>query len=105
MSNDTLKWTREVLDDHPFVAGLPARTLDRLGPDAHRAPFRPGQGLFTEGGRAERFWLLGEGEVELTLTTGTGRVFIDQLGDGEVLGWSWLFPPYRWHYDALATSL
>ena len=24
---------------------------------------------------------------------------------GEILGWSWLVPPYRWHFDARAVEL
>ena len=31
---------------------------------------------------------------------GRGPITLDTLGAGEVLGWSWLFPPYRWHFDA-----
>jgi CRP-like cAMP-binding protein len=104
MENETMKRTREILDVHPFVAGLSKRALDRLSAYAHRAVFRPGQQLFAEGGSADRFWLLGDGEVELSLTVGGRRVFIDRLGDGDVLGWSWLFPPYRWHFDAMATG-
>jgi len=102
MENDTLKRTREIINEHPFVAGLSPRALDRLSAYAHRALLRPGHRLFVEGGRADRFWLLGDGEVELSLTTADGSVSIDRLGDGDVLGWSWLFPPYRWHFDAVA---
>jgi CRP-like cAMP-binding protein len=102
MKNDTMKWTREILGEHPFVAGLSKSSLDRLSAYAHRGVFRPGQQLFVEGGAADRFWLLGDGEVELSLTVGGRAVFIDRLGDGDVLGWSWLFPPYRWHFDAVA---
>jgi CRP/FNR family cyclic AMP-dependent transcriptional regulator len=105
MENDTTKWTREILGEHPFVAGLSPRALDRLSVFAHRAVFRPGRRLFVEGGHADRFWLLGEGEVELSLTTAEGPTVIDRLGGGDVLGWSWLFPPYRWHFDATAVRL
>jgi len=105
MENDTLKWTREVLDEHPFVTGLSPRALDRLSAYAHRAVLRAGQPLFNEGGRADRFWLLGEGEVELSLTVNDRRMLIDLIGNGDVLGWSWLFPPFRWHFDAVATRL
>lgn len=101
MEHGTQKWTRELLDEHPFLAGLSRRALDRLSAYAHRGLLRPGHQLFVEGGRADRFWLLGDGEVELFLTARGRRVTIDRLGDGDVLGWSWLFPPYRWHFDAV----
>ena len=43
--------------------------------------------------------------VALEVFTPTrGPVVIETLGPGEVLGWSWLFPPYRWHFDAQAVE-
>jgi CRP-like cAMP-binding protein len=97
-----MKRTRELLDEHPFIAGLSPRGLNRLSAYGHRGMFRAGQQVFAEGGNADRFWLLRDGEVELSLATGSRRVPIDRLGDGDVLGWSWLFSPYRWHFDAVA---
>ena len=35
---------------------------------------------------------------------GQGRMKIDTIGMGELLGWSWLFPPYRWAFGAVAAS-
>ncbi|GIH03504.1 hypothetical protein Rhe02_15710 [Rhizocola hellebori] len=56
-----------------------------------------------EGQRAEHFWLIGEGVVALDIDVpGRGSVLIERLSPGSVLGWSWMFPPYRWHFDATA---
>ena len=35
---------------------------------------------------------------------GRGRVNIETIGMGELLGWSWLFPPYKWAFGAVAAS-
>ena len=31
-----------------------------------------------------------------------GSIIIQTLDEGDVLGWSWLFPPYRWKFSAKA---
>ena len=33
-----------------------------------------------------------------------GPMMIETIEAGEVIGWSWLFEPYRWHFDARALS-
>lgn len=97
-----MKSTYELMVAHPFLAGLPADQVERLSRWARRAPFRAGTRIFEENGRAQRFWLIRDGEVSLqTQVPGHGEVILDTLGPGSVLGWSWLFPPYRWHFSAV----
>ncbi|WP_432971536.1 Crp/Fnr family transcriptional regulator [Dactylosporangium sp. CA-233914] len=97
--------TYDLMVGHPFLAGMRPRDVERLTRWAHRAPLRAGTRIFEENGRAERFWLIREGGVELdTRVPGGGAVVVDTLGPGTVLGWSWLFPPYRWHFGAVTTS-
>ena len=77
-----------------------------------RAPSDPGRGvhhggarLFHEGYPAHRFWLIRQGRVALDFPVpGRGDVVIEHLGPGTVVGWSWLFPPYRWHFGAVAAE-
>ena len=65
--------------------------------------FETGQTIFREGDPANRFYLLLSGAVELRArVTGGGVTLVCTLGAGDVLGWSWLFPPYQWHFDAVA---
>ena len=62
--------------------------------------------LFRDGDEANTFYVLRHGAVALeTFVPARGPVTIETLETGEVLGWSWLFPPYRWHFDARALSL
>ena len=65
--------------------------------------FADGDRLFDEGGRAGHCWLIRLGRVALdTDVPGRGHVVVQTLGPGDLLGWSWLIPPYRWHFGARA---
>ncbi|RZU53549.1 cyclic nucleotide-binding protein [Krasilnikovia cinnamomea] len=65
--------------------------------------YRAGERLFAEGGDADRFWLIGSGSVALDMRVpGRGEQVIETLSADTVLGWSWLHPPYRWHFGAVA---
>lgn len=97
--------TYELLASHPFLAGLNRRQLERLAPWGHRSLFQTGARVFSEGGRAERFWLIRDGTVTLdTHVPGSGDMVVETLTGGAVLGWSWLYPPYRWHLGATAVA-
>ncbi|MEV5837593.1 cyclic nucleotide-binding domain-containing protein [Nocardia sp. NPDC052112] len=57
--------------------------------------------LITEGQTADRCWLIREGTVSLDAhVPGRGDIAVQTLGNGDLLGWSWLMPPYRWHFGA-----
>jgi CRP-like cAMP-binding protein len=95
----------DLLAAHPFMDGLTPSQLQRLAAWAHRSQFREGSRIFTEGGRADRFWLIRDGHVALdTQVPGRGEVVIETLGPGSVLGWSWRFAPYVWHFGATAVE-
>jgi CRP/FNR family cyclic AMP-dependent transcriptional regulator len=97
--------TRDLLATHPFFAGLPEEWLERLSYQGKRTVHHAGSRVFREGSRADRFWLIRHGRVTLELTVpGRGDVVIEQLGAGAVLGWSWIFPPYQWHFTAVAAE-
>jgi CRP-like cAMP-binding protein len=64
-----------------------------------------GQRLFEEGATANRFWLIDAGQVTLdAMVPGQGRVIIEALGRGDVVGLSWLLPPYQWRFGAITTQ-
>jgi CRP/FNR family cyclic AMP-dependent transcriptional regulator len=95
----------ELLAGQPFLAGLTPAQLDRLSLWSKRKLFHAGARLFEEGGRADRFWLIREGHITLdTHVPGRGSVIVETLGPAAVLGWSWLFLPYRWHFSASAVE-
>ena len=92
-----------ILADHPFAQGLNNRHLELLVGCASNVRFDAGQVVFREGEDADQFYLIREGKTSLELFAAErGPVNILTVGEGEVLGWSWLVPPYRWRFDARA---
>ena len=95
--------TAEALAGHPFMHGMPRGHLAVLADTARDVTFPARHRLFEDGGSAARFWLIQSGRVSLDLyVPGQSRMKIDTIGMGELLGWSWLFPPYRWAFGAVA---
>jgi CRP-like cAMP-binding protein len=95
-----------LLAEHPFFAGLGRCELDLIAGCARNVRFEPGEHVFREGGAADSFYVIRFGRVVTEIRSpGRGPIAIQTLGEGEVLGWSWLFPPYRWFHDARAVEL
>jgi CRP/FNR family transcriptional regulator, cyclic AMP receptor protein len=95
--------TAESLSGHPFLHGMSRDHLAVLAGTARDVTFPARHRLFEDGGSASRFWLIQSGHVALDLDIpGQGRMRIGTIGMGELLGWSWLFPPYRWAFGAVA---
>lgn len=93
------------LQKHPFFKGLTEAQYDVLADCAMRTTFKPGDTIFNEGEVANRFYLIEEGEVLLeTEVTPHEHIGVQLLKNGDVLGWSWLFPPYYWHFSAYAQT-
>lgn len=88
---------------HPFFAALTDGQRGALAGDGAAVTLAVGERLFDEGGIADRFWLIEDGSVALDMRVpGRGDQIVETLGSGTVLGWSWLNPPYRWHFGAVA---
>jgi len=89
-----------------FLDELPQAWQERLGPLGKPVTYHGAQRIFGEGEPAERFWIIRDGAVNLDLRVpGRDDVLVETLRPGEVLGWSWLFPPYRWHFGAVAARM
>lgn len=90
---------------HPFLVGLPPHYIKLLADCALAKKFAKGEYLFRQGEFANRFYLIEKGMVVLeAFDTGEKRVVIEEVGPGKLVGWSWLFPPYIWHFDARASE-
>jgi CRP/FNR family cyclic AMP-dependent transcriptional regulator len=95
----------ELLAQQAFLSGMRPAHLERISVYAHRSIFRPGTRIFHEGGHANRCWIIRDGSVDLDTTVpGLGNVTVVRLRAGAVLGWSWMFPPYTWHFGAVAAE-
>jgi CRP-like cAMP-binding protein len=90
---------------HPFLIGLSKHHIRLLIDCAMLTRFGAGQRIFRTGETANRFYLIESGQVVLeAVAMGESPVPIDTVTAGGLLGWSWLFPPYLWHFDARATE-
>lgn len=90
------------LAEHSFLKGLSRPHLEILADCAMLAHFDADQVIFREGEPANRFYLLRRGRISVGTNTERGRLVVQEIGAGDVLGWSWLYPPYYWHFDARA---
>ncbi|MFI9749527.1 cyclic nucleotide-binding domain-containing protein [Streptomyces collinus] len=88
-----------------MLQALPAEHRQRLMRFAREVSFPQGTRLFEEGGRADRFWIIRTGSVDLDMRVpGRRAAVIETLRPNELIGWSWLFAPHAWHLGAEATS-
>ncbi len=95
-----------ILAKHPFLKGLKPEHLKILVGCASNVRFNAGQFLFHEGEEANEFYMIREGKVAVQIQGAErGPIIVQTIGEGEVLGWSWLIPPYRWRFDVKALEL
>jgi CRP/FNR family transcriptional regulator, cyclic AMP receptor protein len=91
----------ELLRDTPALQTLAPEHRDTLAGCAKNCVFRPGERIMREGDPADSFYVIREGAVAIeTEVPGRGAVVMQTLQGGELLGWSWLVPPYRTAFDA-----
>ncbi|MDX6361487.1 cyclic nucleotide-binding domain-containing protein [Streptomyces sp. NPDC058274] len=88
-----------------LLHALSADHRDRLMGVAREVSFPADGRIFEAGGTADRFWVVRSGTVSLDQqVVGDRRISVATLGPGDLLGWSWLFPPHRWDFGAEAFS-
>lgn len=91
------------IQEHPFFQGMTGSHLKTLADCAMPTEFTKDQVIFRENDLANRFYLIEKGKVALEFRNEAGKlVFVETVGAGDALGWSWLFPPYMWHFTARA---
>jgi CRP-like cAMP-binding protein len=95
-----------ILSEHPFFATFPKEHRELLAGCAKNHRFNDGQFLFHEHDPANEFFLIRHGKVALEIVVpGREPVVFETLHDGDIVGASWLVPPYRWMFDARAVGL
>ncbi len=99
------KSLQSILARHEFLKDLPKPYLELLTGCAKNTRTEAGKFLFQAGENADRFYLIRQGKVAVELPAKPHRpLTIQTLGPDELLGWSWLIPPYRWHLAARAVE-
>ena len=98
-----MRTMKELLEAHPFFAGLGDEAIDLVVGCATNVHFDPDEYLFRLGDPADCFYVVRHGRVALELhVPGSGQQVVDTVEEDQVLGWSWLVPPHRWFLDARA---
>jgi len=93
----------DLVGELPTFAGLSPAQRELIAGCGSNRVFEAGEHLAREGDAADAFFVIRHGRVALELAApAKGPLMISTLGEGAVVGWSWLFPPHRWSFDARA---
>ena len=96
-----MKTIEAMLAEHPLFEDLEPRHLHLLASGATEDRWQAQQYLFSEGEKAGKWYVIRKGKVALeTGAPPQGPRTLETIEEGEVLGWSWLLPPYRWPFSA-----
>lgn len=100
-----MRGLHELIAEVPTFAGLDPEQLDIIAGCGRNQHAAAGSLLLREGDPADTFYLIRTGTVALEIhAPGRPPVIIQTLHEHEVVGWSWLFEPFRWRMDARAVT-
>jgi len=95
----------DIIAGHSFFSDLDERHVQSLTGCAANVRFDAGTYLFREGEQANHFYLIRQGKVAIEISAPPRKpIIVQTLSDGDVLGWSWLVPPYEWRFHARAVE-
>jgi CRP-like cAMP-binding protein len=95
----------EILAGHPVFKDFDRDTLDLLAGCARNEHFRAGQTIYSEGDGADKVFLIREGDIAVEISTPQHEpIIVETLRAGDILGWSWMVPPYKHMSDARALN-
>ncbi|MEX2557739.1 MAG: cyclic nucleotide-binding domain-containing protein [Actinomycetota bacterium] len=101
----TTREIHDLLKDHPFFEGLDREAIEFIAGCGSNVHFAEGRYIAREGDPAGLFYVVRSGLVALEISSpDRGPLVVDTVGEAEILGVSWLFPPYRWQFDARAVE-
>jgi CRP-like cAMP-binding protein len=92
------------LAQHPFLRSVSGDNVRLLAGDAVSLAFKPGERLFRRGQTAKYLFLIEKGRVQVGLRSKKSFIPIASLGAGDNLGWSWVFAPFKWKFEAVAQT-
>jgi CRP/FNR family cyclic AMP-dependent transcriptional regulator len=79
-----------VIREHPFFNNFPENQLQIITSCAKNVEF-------------PEVYFIRKGSVSIELNIPQrGPTTMQTVGEGEILGWSWVSPPYLWHFNAKA---
>ncbi len=99
---DTLE---PILRKHPFFENLDQRYIELLAGCASNERYDADEYLFREGEEATKFFIIRHGRMAVEINVPGGSMVLYTHDEGDVVGWSWLFSPYHWHFNGRALEL
>ncbi len=100
-----MKTIADELSEHPFFEGLDPGTIDLIAGCGMNAVYKPEELLAREGSSADELFVVRKGRVALVMhSSERGTLQVETLDAGDILGWSFLVPPYRWPVEARAVQ-
>jgi CRP/FNR family cyclic AMP-dependent transcriptional regulator len=101
-----MQTVEELLGEAPALRALAPEHRDVMAGCTRNRVFADGEWIMREGDPSDAFYVIRSGSVALeTRVPARGSVTIETLHDGDLLGWSWLVPPYRTAFDARSVGL
>lgn len=92
-----------VLREHAFFRDLDPKFIKLIASGAQNRRYSASTYLFHDGEEANDFFLISKGRVDIEIPVqGDPAIVLQSVEEGDILGWSWLLPPYFWHFDARA---
>lgn len=92
-----------ILKQHSFFKGLPEKYIDFIVSCATHKVFKADEVILNEGEAADKFYLIRSGHVAIYIDK-PSQITIQTIGEGDILGWSWLIAPYRYRFSARAVE-
>jgi signal-transduction protein with cAMP-binding, CBS, and nucleotidyltransferase domain len=101
-----MKTIENLLEEHPFFAKLNPDFLDTISGCGQNVVFEADQEIGREGDPVNCFYVIRHGLVTIkSHVPGRAPIKIQTLQEGDILGWSWLFPPWQWQFSSQAETL
>ena len=98
-----MKHIRDLLAEHRFFQAFPEKYLDVISGCGKNVYFKQGEYIAKEDDSADFFYLIRRGRAAVSVgAPGRDPIVVQTIGGGDILGWSWIFPPYRWTFDIQA---
>ncbi len=91
-----------ILTQQKFFENLNPAFIQFIVGCASNIRFKANEYIFHEGEEAKHFYIIRDGIVVIQMPLIAGKILtIQSLGKNDIIGWSWLFPPYHWHLNAV----
>ena len=98
-----MKQFLDLLAEHSFFSDLAREDLEFIATCGRNVAFRAGTQIAREGDPADAFYVIRKGRAAIEMyAPGRGSLRVQTVGEGDILGWSWLIPPHHWVFDVRA---